>query len=144
MKLAPLNYAQIALMIIIVACPMAGVDWPKSAIVMQVVTACAAGALAVASLYAAPIAPASFLSATGIQTVHVVQGMIGTVVGILNGAVVAHPTWGPTIRIVSDVGGITMGVLGIFSPKALATPLMIMRLRRVPPPPPTPKEGLPR
>lgn len=144
MKIAPLNYVQILLMILIVACPMAGVDWPRVAVVMQVAAACAAGSLAVVSLYATPIAPASFLSTTGIQAVHVIQGMIGTVVGILNGTVVAHPTWGPAIRIVSDVGGITMGVLGIFSPKALVGPIMALRIRRVPPPPPTPKEGLPR
>lgn len=131
MRATPLNVIQIILMILVVACPSIGGDWPTVSTAMQVTAAIAASGLAIVNLYAPPLVPASILTPVGFQAVHVMQLFIGAIVSALATAGVARPTWDPAVHIVSDVGGILMGVLGLFSPKALGTPSMFQRRDRV-------------
>jgi hypothetical protein len=131
MKIAPINVVQLVLMILVVACPSIGADWPTLAVSMQVATALASASLASVNLYAPSVVPSVIIGAQGIQAIHVVQGMIGTLVTTVAAIGAATPSWGPVVRITSEVGGIAMGILGIFSPKALTGPITMMRMMRM-------------
>lgn len=145
MKIAPINWLQVAFMILVVACPMIGSDWPATATAMQMTSAFSSAALGILSLYAPPPIPATFLTGSGVKAVHIVQGLIATLLTTISSMAVSNAALIPAMHVVTSVGGILMGVLGLFSPKALTSPLMIMRMRRaLDAAPPTPKEGLPK
>lgn len=132
MKLKPINVLQLALMAIVVTAPVVGADWPGSATWAQIAVAAASGVLGTVNLYAPPLQPTTLLGPQGLQTVHVVQGLVSTLVSTL--ATIAatqphNPSLAAAAHIASTVGGVVGGVLGLFSPQAYLGPVASYRLR---------------
>jgi hypothetical protein len=131
MKLAPLNTLQLTLMVLLCAAPLVGADWPSLGIPMQITVSVAAGVLSTLNFYVPSPVPSQVLGPQGVQTVHVLQALLGSAVSTLSAMAAFSPTLGAAAHVATEVGGVLMGVLGLFSPQALATPAQSFRMRRL-------------
>lgn len=133
-KWKPINALQLVMMAAMVTAPIVGKDWPASATWMQIVVAAASAILGTVSLYAPPLQTSQLLGPQGLQTVHVVQGIITTVISLLASVAATQPgnaSLAEVTHVATTLGGVFAGVFGLFSPQAYLGPIAQARLHRM-------------